>query len=120
MAGRTTDMSDAFAMIGELKGKLDMIVTSMQDASESRRRTHEKMDALGRDLHTVSSEVRDLTDRVTAIEPTWKDYLRKQDQVRGAGTLGRAIWKVGGWVLAAAVALVGFYAWVASHITFRP
>jgi hypothetical protein len=40
--------------------------------------------------------------------------------VRGAGTLGRAIWKVGGWVLAAAVALVGFYAWVTGHFTFRP
>jgi hypothetical protein len=76
MAGRTTDMSDAFAMIGGLKGKFDMIVTIMQDASESRRRTHEKMDALGQELRSVRSEVRDLTDRVTAIE-TWKDYLRK-------------------------------------------
>lgn len=113
-------MSDAFAMIGELKGKLDMIVTSMQDASDSRRRTHEKMDALGQELHSVRSEVRDLAERVTDIEPTWKDYLRKQDQVRGAGTLGKAIWKAGGWLLAAAVAIVGFYAWVTSHITFRP
>jgi hypothetical protein len=113
-------MSDAFAMIGELKGKLDMIVTSMQDASESRRRTHEKMDALGRDLHTVSSEVRDLTDRVTAIEPTWKDYLNKQAQVRGAGKLGRALWIIGGGVLTAAGVLYGAYGWLIQHFTFRP
>jgi hypothetical protein len=33
---------------------------------------------------------------------------------------GRVIWKTGGWLLAVAVALVGFYAWVTSHITFRP
>jgi hypothetical protein len=112
-------MSDS-AMIGELKGKIDMIVASMQDASESRRRTHEKMDALGTELHSVRSEVRDLAERVTTIEPTWKDYLRKQDQVRGAGALGRALWRIGGWLLAAAVPLAGIYSWLTGHITFRP
>lgn len=117
MAGRNMSTD---AMIGEIGGKLEMLIAGNKDASESRRRTHEKMDKLSQDVHSLQSEVRDLSDRVTEIEPTWKDYLRKQDQVRGAGTLGRAIWKAGGWVLAAAVALVGFYAWVTSHITFRP
>jgi hypothetical protein len=107
------------AMIGEIGGKLEMLIAGNKDASEGHLRTHEKMDKLSQDVHSLRSEVRDLTDRVTAIEPTWKDYLRKQDQVRGAGTLGRAIWKTGGWILAAAVALVGFYAWVTSHLTFR-
>ncbi|MGN6770062.1 MAG: hypothetical protein ACTHJQ_09505 [Rhizobiaceae bacterium] len=97
-----------------------MIITSMQDATEGRRRTHEKIDALGQEVHSLRNGLKDLSDRVTEIEPTWKDYLRKQDQVRGAGTVGRAIWKAGGWLLAAAVAIVSFYAWMTSHITFRP
>lgn len=113
-------MADAYALIGELKGKMDMLVASMSDASESRRRTHEKMDALGKEMHSMRSDIQSLTSRVTAIEPTWQDYLTKQQQVRGAGTLGRALWRIGGWLLSAAVALAGLWAWLSNHITFRP
>lgn len=108
------------AAVGELKGQLGMLISSMSDASDSRRRTHEKIDNLGAEIHSIRGEVRTLTKRVTDMEPSWTDYLQKQQQVRGAGTLGRAIWKAGGWLLAAAVALYGAYAWFVLHFTFKP
>ena len=115
MAGRNMSTD---AIIGEIE--MEMLIAGNKDASESRRRTHEKMDKLSQDVHSLQAEVRDLSDRVTEIEPTWKDYLRKQDQVRGAGKLGRALWIIGGGVLTTAGILYGAYGWIVQHFTFRP
>lgn len=108
------------AAVGELKGQLGMLIASMSDASESRRRTHEKIDKLSAEIHSVSGEVQTLTKRVTDMEPSWTDYLQKQQQVRGAGRLGRAVWGLGGILLTCAVALYGAYAWFVLHFTFKP
>jgi hypothetical protein len=117
MAGRNMSTD---AMISEIGGKLEMLIASNKDASESRRRTHEKIDALGQEVHSLRAGFKDLSDRVTEIEPTWKDYLNKQAQVRGAGRLGMSIWWIGGGVLATAVALYNACGWVLQHFTFRP
>lgn len=111
-------MSDA-ALLGELKGKLEMLVSSMSDASTSRREMHGKLEALGKDVHSMRTDIQELAQRVTAIEPTFQDYRKKQEQVRGAGALGRLLWRIGGWLLSAAVALAGLWAWLSNHITFR-
>lgn len=85
--------------IGKLIGAVSALSDSHKDASESRRRMHEELQALTLEIHTLRTEVKGLNERLDAIEPGVKDYLGVQQQVAGAGKLGKALWFIGGIVL---------------------
>lgn len=102
--------------IGKLIGAVAALSESHKDASESRRRMHEELQALTLEIHTLRSEVKGLTERMNAIEPGVKDYLGMQQQVAGAGKLGKALWFIGGVLLT--LASSGVAAWYS--MTGRP
>jgi len=60
------------------------------------------------EVHTLRSEVKDLTER-SAIELGVKDYLGVQQQVAGAGKLGKVLWFIGGLILAVASSAVAVW-----------
>ena len=102
--------------IGKLIGAVAALSDSHKDASESRRRMHEELQALTLEIHTLRTEVKGLNERLDAIEPGVKDYLGMQQQVAGAGKLGRALWWLGGVLLAAASSVAAMWC----QMTGRP
>lgn len=95
--------------IGKLIGAVTALKEDISEASESRRRMHDELKALTLEIHTLRSEVKGLTERMNAIEPGVKDYLGVQQQVAGAGKLGKALWFIGGLVLAGASSAVAIW-----------
>lgn len=95
--------------IGKLIGAVTALKEDINDASESRRRMHDELKALTLEIHTLRTEVKGLTERMNAIEPGVKDYLGVQQQVAGAGKLGKALWFIGGILIAGASWLVGLF-----------
>lgn len=95
--------------IGKLSGQLEMIIQSNTEAATSRKHMHEKMEEIGTDIHTLKNDVKKLGERVGNLEPSVEDYVTKQKQVQGAGKLGKALWVIGGVVLAAAGWLYAAY-----------
>lgn len=99
--------------IGKLIGAVKALNDDNRAAIESRRSMHEELKTISLDLHTLRSEIKGLTDRMDAIEPGVKDYLRVQQQVAGAGKLGRGLWIIGAALLAVA-------SWAVGHLTSLP
>lgn len=86
----------------------------MKSASESRKKVYEAQEATSRDLIRINHRLENVENEVRAIRPTSEEYLEMRNRVRGAGTLGRWLWKgvlalfaVAGWVVSAYTWLTG-------------
>ncbi|WP_289036014.1 hypothetical protein [uncultured Roseibium sp.] len=78
-----------------------MLSEQQASASESWRRVYDKLDELQRRVDVVEKSVE-------ASEPTLAEVRLYQQQVKGAGKLGRLLWWAGGGLLTGAVAI---YSW---------
>ncbi|TGQ95438.1 hypothetical protein EN851_07935 [Mesorhizobium sp. M8A.F.Ca.ET.208.01.1.1] len=113
MASLAQDTRDRVIRV---EAKLEAVLTELQKGADGRGRLYEKAEEISDDLATVSADVgnvkrdtEDLKRRMSAVEPSVEDYLKKQQQVIGAGKLGKLLWSAGGVILAAAAWLVGRY-----------
>ena len=50
--------------------------------------------------------------KIDTIITAHREVENARNQMLGAGKLGRALWRVGGWLLAAAVSLYSFWSWL--------
>lgn len=79
---------------------------SEHTASESRRRVHERLDEHTKLLLDQGSRLAGVERSVEAEAPTWAEYRALKARALGAGMLGRTLWRVGGWLIAGAAALI--------------
>ncbi|MCV0426190.1 MAG: hypothetical protein K5905_12005 [Roseibium sp.] len=108
--------ADIFAAISAQLQEIRQNQTRDQDnASESRRRVHERLDEQTKALHALELQIAALAQRQDTMEeafaaasPTLSEFTRTKLRIAGAGMLGAALWKVGAGLLAAAY---GVYAW---------
>ena len=103
-------------IVSTLEGIRKDVADSRQDTSEHFRRVYEKVDATSHEVATVSHDLKNLSARVSLIEKTTEkqgasigEFLTYKERARMAGSLGSGLWKLGGWVLATAAALVAAY-----------
>ncbi|WP_265518983.1 hypothetical protein [Nitratireductor luteus] len=88
----------------------------LKSARDSRKAFHESHEATAKDILLISHRLETLEKEVTAIRPTSDEYLKMREQVRGAGTLGRWVWRIGIGVITVAGWIVGAY----TYLTGRP
>lgn len=86
------------------------------DSNDSRRRIHEKLEDQSKVLTTLDGRVQKLEKAVEGAAPTLAEFTTYKEQVRGAGRLGRVLWGIGGFVLAAGVALSTVWSHVAAWL----
>lgn len=101
---------------GKLEGIEGMLARQMQDAAVDRRdakdhrsAVYKKLEEQERSLAQVDARVQRLESTMRIMEPSISEFNEWRSRARAAGWLGRALWVVGGIVLAAA-------AWLTAHI----
>lgn len=92
------------AQLSHLQSDLRMLMQMREDdrkdASESRRRLHEGQQEQAKILIDLTNRVQAIESSVAAEKPTWEEYRRMKEQANGAGKLGRALWRFGGFLMA--------------------
>lgn len=103
-------------IVGTLEGIRKDVADSRAATSEHFRRVYEKIDANSHEVLTVQHDLKALTERVSALETTTSaqgqsinEFLTLKERARTAGSLGKGLWVLGGYILAAAAGIVTAY-----------
>ncbi|MFC6488044.1 hypothetical protein [Nitratireductor sp. GCM10026969] len=102
--------------LNSIERLLATVVDEMKSASESRKKVYEVQEATARDLIHIGHRLEAVEKEVTTIRPTSEEYLQMRERVRGAGTFGYWLFRIGGVVLSAAAGFGAAYTW----LTGRP
>lgn len=87
-----------------IEGRMEADKTA---AIDSRRRVHDKLEQHGNLLIVIDHRVTTVEKAVDGAAPQLKEYTEVKAKIAGAGMLGIRLWKIGVWLLGAAV---GIYA----------
>lgn len=102
--------------LGILSEGLRNIEAQLQEARESRKQVYTKLESTDRKVDHLVWRVEALEKNLGTISPTVQEFAAYKMQAQGAGKLGVALWRIGGWVLAAAAGAVSAWAWVSTHL----
>ncbi|MFC6489667.1 hypothetical protein [Nitratireductor sp. GCM10026969] len=83
------------------------------------RRVCEVQEATARDLIHIGHRLEAVEKEVTAIRPTSEEYRQMRERVRGAGTFGYWLFRIGGVVLSAAAGFGAAYTWLTGRLRLR-
>jgi hypothetical protein len=100
--------------ISRVERKIDAQAT---DNAESRRRMHERQEAMNLKLVTLEHDMSQIKGELTGMRPTVAEFVTMRNQAAGAGRLGRFMWKLASYSIAAASGAAGFYAWISGFFT---
>lgn len=78
-------------------------------ASQGRRDLHQKFETLRTEVHTMSTQVAGALNDIAFLKPIVNQVETAKQRAIGAGMLGKALWAVGGAMVAGGV-------WLLSHI----
>lgn len=113
-------------IVSTLEGIRRDVADSRAATSEHFRRVYEKIDTTNHEVSAVGHEVTTLAGRVARLEATTEaqgvsigEFLTYRDRARVAGSLGKGLWVVGGWLLAAAAGLATAYHSAVAWLTGR-
>lgn len=105
-------LNDVYHRLGGIERSISMIAEEQIRAANKRGEMYASQEATRIEVGEVKGEIRALDKRVSAMEPGFDEYMRLRHQVDGAGKLGRGLWWLGGWIIAAASGLVAFLYWL--------
>lgn len=120
-------MTDAetqlLTMIVNRLDSMDARMTSAEaNASESRGRMHQKQERQGELLLKIDHRLTTVEKAVDGAGPALREIAEMKVKAATAGALGRALWKIGRWVMAGAVAvyairhdLVAWWHWLVNR-----
>lgn len=118
-----TSLNDIYKSIGELTGAVKSLgekiegnekrnVTAIEEANKSRGEVHRRLDDLVDRTAKLESDTSTVKSKVEAMEEVTIEVTTMRSKAEGAGTLGRWLLNVGGWVISAAVSIVAAYTWL--------
>jgi len=106
-------LRDMARSIGGLESTVKTLVETWrnqeQAASSGRRVLHEKFDQLQSEVHRFSSLLADAVSDIAVMKPTVEAVEQAKQRAIGAGMLGKALWAIGGAMVAGGL-------WLLSHI----
>ena len=122
-----TSLNDIYKSIGELTGAVKSLgekieanekrnVTAIEEANKSRGEVHRRLDDLVARTGKLETDTSSVKAKVDAMEDVTVAVTTMRSKAEGAGTLGRWLLTMGGWVISAAVSIVGFY----TYLTGKP
>lgn len=100
--------------------RFDEINRQLAEGGEGRRRTYEKVEAVGRELLLLTAKVEGLESSVASMSPTVAEFITMKQQAQGAGKLGSFLWNSGRVLLAAAAGAAAYWATMASWFKGPP
>lgn len=125
------DIHESIGRLGEaVKGLADKIegnekrnVTAIEEANKSRKEMYARIETLvertGRieaENTAIKRDSEEIRAKIDGMEKVTVKVTEMSTKAEGAGTLGRWLLTVGGWVISAAVSIVGYY----TYLTGKP
>jgi len=121
-------LSEVIGIATAIHQRLDTMqqeqVRDRANASESRRRVHERLDNQTKGIHDLALKVASMDHRMEKMEtaqaaaaPTLSEMKKVKQRVIDAGALGRVLWKAGAFLLLLASALYSIRAEIWSAIS---
>jgi len=122
-----TSLNDIYRSIGALTEAVKSLgekmeanerrnVDAIAQANESRANVHRRLDDLVERTTHLETDTSTVKRKVEDMEKVTVEVTTMRTKAEGAGTLGCWLISVGGWVISAAVSIIGFYTW----LTGRP
>lgn len=111
-----TSLHEINRTLGVLLAKIEGIEERLDKADDSRANVHRRLDDAVMRLTHLESDVASTKNRLEGMERVTVEVTTLRTKAEGAGTLGRWLLKIGGWVLAAA----GGWAAAWTMLTGRP
>lgn len=122
-----TSLNDIYKSIGELTGAVKSLgktmeenekrnVKAIEEANKSRGEVHRRLDDLVDRNSKLETDMTTVKQKVEAMEDVTVEVTTMRTRAEGAGTLGRWLLTLGGWVISAAVSIVAFY----TYLTGKP
>lgn len=105
--------------IGKLTAGLEGIHRELQEAREGRRRTYEKLEGMEKRLDRIEFRQEAAEKSLGLMSPTVQEFATMKMQAQGAGRMGAILWKLGGWILAAAAGAAGMWSAFSSHFPWK-
>jgi len=110
-------LSNGVESIGKQVHEIRSDMKDAQDKADvSRANVHRRLDEYGTRTGHLEGAIKRLGGEVGEMKAVTDDVIAMRQQAQGAGTLGHALLRVGGWVLATAGWFVGVY----TYWTGRP
>jgi len=111
------ELTNGVKSIGEQVDKIQINMKDSEHKSDvSRANVHRRLDEYGDRTGHLEGAIKKLGGEVGEMKAVTDDVIALRQQAQGAGTLGHALLRVGGWVLASAGWAVGVY----TYWTGRP
>lgn len=114
----TNDLDTAFVNL--VLQRLDQFASQLESdkvtSDESRRRLHEKIDALEKTIWGLDHRLELMEKAVTSTNPVFTEYMAYKQRAIGAGMVGRWLWWLGGILISAAASAAAMYTWLTSHL----
>lgn len=105
--------------IGALSASMQNIEREMAEARESRRRQFEKLEGMERRLDRIEFRQENTEKTLGVMSPTVQEFATMKMQAAGAGKMGALLWKLGGWILAAAAGAAAYWSAISSHFPWK-
>ena len=106
------NIADLYGRLGGIDASVKLMQQESAHAAEKRGEVYKALEHVRVEIHALNTLIQAIDRRVAMIEPDWQDWQRTRHQVAGAGRLGRALWWIGGVIIAAASSIVGALAWL--------
>ncbi|MBC7280053.1 DUF1515 family protein [Hoeflea sp.] len=118
-----TSLTDICLLIGELTGAVKALgdkiegnekrnMDAIAEANRSRANVHQRLDALVERTTQLEADTSSVKEKIEGMEKVTTQVTVMRTKAEGAGTLGRWLLALGGWVISAAVSIVGLYTWL--------
>jgi len=102
--------------LGQILGELKGIDYRLQRADDSRAVVHRRLDEVSERTVHLENEVHSMRREMEGMQAVTDDVTKLRERAVGAGTLGRGLLILGGWIVGAASGAGVVYPW----ITGRP
>lgn len=85
--------------VARLEEQIKFLVDEAKEAKTNRKGQYEAIEAIGRSVTMMATEVNDVKGKLAGQAPTIEEFITIKHKVVGAGKLGKWVWVVGAFII---------------------
>lgn len=93
--------------MARMQENMKAVLNQLAEAKQSRKEQYAQLDAVGREVSTISNRLQTVETQLAAAAPTLAEFVVFKHKLQGAGTFGRWLWAIGGFLIGSIAYLSG-------------